>query len=324
VGSVEAPRSGTATLTPPGIDAAAVGRVAGVVRTQARRLRQEETWADPRFWNSDEDRAARCQFLAVGNAVNFRFWTRRHGVVVPEGGVVDGEFFRGSMYLWRRLRVACQRGQFDLSAEALAAVTAESLTRAFADDNGRNPLGVGIEDRVLNLRDLGARLRDHWGGSFERVVDAAGGSLAAFAELSRRFRAYDDPIEKLTMLNAIMLQGSGLTTFDTPPLPAIDYHLVKQAVRQGLVHPDEATSQKLKQAGLLTRREAQGLRRSVLTALTMVAEEAGVSTAALDNLYWLNRQVCTETEPACTNCSFAPACARLTELGLPLEYTRYY
>ena len=82
-----------------------------------------------------------------------------------------------------------------------------------------------------------------WGGEFVNVVDAARGSLTRFAELSATFRAFDDPVRKLTMVNAIMLAGSGLTHFDEEPLPGIDYHLIKQAVRQGLVIPRAYTGQ---------------------------------------------------------------------------------
>lgn len=313
-------------------DAAAVEVDAGAVASIARALGVlatthtigEETWSDPRYWNAADSRRDRCQFLAVGNSINFRFWSLQDGKVVPAGGSLEGESLRGSMYLWRRLRLAVQRGQLELSADCLAELDEQTLRTAFEDDNGDLPLSAGLADRLSNLKDLGIQLRANWFGDFERVVDECKGGLDTFSLLSASFRAFDDPVQKLTMLNAIMLQGSGLTTFDKSPLPAIDYHLVKQATRQGLVRLDENLREKLCDGRFLTRGESDALRMGVRQALVEVAREAGISTAILDNLYWMNRRVCADVAPACDSCSFRTGCAKRVDLGLPLEDTRYY
>jgi len=286
-------------------------------------------WDNPLFWNVDASRADRCQFLAVGNAINFRFWSLAEGQVVASAGPVDGESFRGSMYLWRRLRVGVHRGEFELTAKWLSTLTEESLARAFRDDYGACPLSPGLADRAENLRDLGTRLLDTWGGEFVNVVDVAGGSLRRFAELSATFRAFDDPVRKLTMVNAIMLTGSGLAHFDEEPLPGIDYHLVKQAVRQGLVVPSRDLQEKLRDRRFLTPAESLVLRQATLTALLQVAEASEISTAVIDNIYWGNGRICDERKPACQvaggpECPFEEACPQLVDLGLPLELTRYY
>ena len=105
----------------------------------------------------EASRADRCQFLAVGNAINFRFWDLSAGKeFVPSVGRVEGETFRGSMYMWRRLRLAVARGEFLLDAGWLAELTPQRLEEAFADDEGRFPLHPGVDDRVTNLRDLGS------------------------------------------------------------------------------------------------------------------------------------------------------------------------
>lgn len=313
-------------------DAAVVEVDAGAVASIARALgvlaashtMREETWSDPTYWNASDSRRDRCQFLAVGNSINFRFWTLRDGKVIPASGSLDGEALRGSMYLWRRLRLAVQRCQLKLTAGFLAELDEQTFRTAFEDDNGDFPFSVGLADRLANLRDLGARLRDNWHGDFERVVDECKGSLDTFATISASFRAFDDPVQKLTMLNAIMLQGSGLIAFDKSPLPAIDYHLVKQAARQGLVRLDKNLRAKLCGGQFLTRPESDALRMGVREALVEVALEAGLSTAILDNLYWMNRRVCADVAPACDSCNLRAGCAKNVDLGLPLEETRYY
>jgi hypothetical protein len=285
-------------------------------------------WDNPGFWNVEADRAERCQFLAVGNAINFRFWELRDHEAVPSVGTIEGEAFRGSMYLWRRLRTAVSRGTFSLDSQYLAGLTVESFEAAFTDDEGLFPLRPAVAERVENLRDLGSRLLKSWHGQFAGVIDSAEGSLDEFVRFSRTFRAFDDPVQKLTMVNAIMLTGSGLAQFDREPLPGVDYHLMKQAVRQGLVEPTGVVASKLASGGLLTYDESLLLREGVLKALVEVACLAGVSTAVVDNLYWMNRRTCSDRDPACQSgvggCPFESACAQKTDYGLPMELTRYY
>jgi len=158
------------------------------------------------------------------------------------------------------------------------------------------------------------------------VVDA---SLEAFVRLCERFRAFDDPVQKLTMVNAIMLSGSGLVSFDRDPLPGVDYHLVKQVVRQGLVTPSSAVMDKLETGVLLDADESLALRSATRDALVQVADRARVPPSVIDNVYWLNRRVCDEDAPACQQtlgdrCPFEAGCAKRTQFGLPLELTRYY
>jgi hypothetical protein len=281
-------------------------------------------WDDPLYWNVDASPDNRCQYLAVGNAINFRFWSLVGGRLVPSQGVVGGQRERGSMFMWRRLLMATQSGDLSLNAEWLAQLRYDQMRRAFIDDEGNLPLVPALADRVANLRDLGKRLIEHWDGQFKNVVDAAAGSLERFASLSSEFRAFDDPVQKLTMVNAIMLSGSGLAAFDRDPLPGIDYHLVKQALRQGLVLPPPELALKLVERKPLTPDESLVLRRAVMLALTEVARYSGIPTTVLDNLYWLNRRVCSEENWACHECPFNAVCTKQTVYGSPLEATRYY
>jgi len=172
-------------------------------------------------------------------------------------------------------------------------------------------------------------LQERWGGQFLNVAKAAQGSLVKFAKLSRQFRAFDDPVYKLTMLNAIMHTGSHVNEFADQPLPAIDYHLVRHAVRQGMVKPEASIATKLTEGILLEETEAQELRQACLDAYLRLSEETGLSGEVLDNKYWFNRNNCGDP-PVCTNpetaeaCPFLKSCEKHVQYGLPLEITRYY
>jgi hypothetical protein len=92
------------------------GRVAHVQEEQVTRLARHladvaasqqftrATWDNELFWNVEADALQRSQYFAVGNAVNFRFWRLDGRRVVPAGGTITGQSFRGAMYMWRCLR----------------------------------------------------------------------------------------------------------------------------------------------------------------------------------------------------------------------------
>jgi hypothetical protein len=148
---------------------------------------------------------------------------------------------------------------------------------------------------------------------FYNVAQASERSIVAFAQFTAEFRAFDDPIFKLTMVNAIVHSGSGVYEFRDEPLPAIDYHLLRQALRQGMVVPNDGVGQRLREGVVLSTAEASELRRVALLAFVKLSTETGLSGEVIDNLYWLNR----------ADDEFLRECTQ-AEYGLPLELTRYY
>lgn len=293
--------------------------------------RRPFSWDDPTYWLVAASPRERSQYFAVGTAINFRFWRVRSGRIVPAQGIIEGQTLAGAMYMWRCLRLAVENGRLPLlDAEFLAGMTEADFIAIFSDDTGRNPLDIALMDRIANLRDLGRRLCVKWDGDFWNVIQASAGDLATFCTLSRQFRAFDDSLAKLTMLNAILHVGSGLALFNCDPLPAIDYHLVKQLLRQGVLIPIPRLRDKLVDRQRLTRLEASELRRVALGAFLELGRQTGLSGNILDNMWWGNRRVCSDLEPACTNkitavnCPFLKTCAQLTDMGMPLEHTRYY
>jgi hypothetical protein len=292
---------------------------------------ERAAWDDDHFWNVDDGAALRSQFFAIGNSINFRFWSLEEGQMHPAVGELDGSEYQGAMYMWRALRRALDQANGNLlDADFLARLSDADFDRIFADDSGRNPLAPGREERIANLRDLGEHLLTHWNGSFFNMVESTDGSLVEFARLSRRIRAFDDPMWKLTMLTAILHSGSGIFRFGDEPLPAIDYHLLKQALRQGMVRPSPALGREITASRLLRPEDALELRRLALVAFVGVSQRTGLSGEVLDNRYWLNRVNCTDPDPVCLDpatagrCPFHGACSQFTEFERPLELTRYY
>ena len=312
------------------VDWGQVSRISAQISLRAAGF-QRATWDDGHFWNVEDDAAERSQFFAIGNSINFRFWSLEGGRMRPAGGKLDGSEYQGAMYMWRALRRALdQTGGELLDADFLAQLADADFDRIFADDGGRNPLAPGREERIANLRDLGEHLRARWNGSFFNLVESTQGSLVELARLSRGIRAFDDPFWKLTMLTAILHSGSGIYRFEDEPLPAIDYHLLKQVLRQGMVRPRPDLGQEIAANRLLRPDDALELRRLALIAFVGVSERTGLSGEILDNRYWHNRVNCTDPNPVCLEpatadrCPFHGACSQLTQLERPLELTRYY
>jgi Potential Queuosine, Q, salvage protein family len=168
-------------------------------------------WKDPDFWPpSSASDSEVSQYFAVGNALNFRYWQLDAGGALSYcEGKKGGIQCRGAKYMWRCLRTCTELGSYPImDATYLSSLTLSEATRIFRDDNGNDPM-PDIGGRVENLRDLGKVLNEKWDGKFFAVVTASQGSLDKFADLSAEFRAFDDPLCKLTMVNAILHQGRG-------------------------------------------------------------------------------------------------------------------
>lgn len=283
-------------------------------------------WDDDRFWLTIASPEERSQFMAVGNALNFRFWELAGGDgVSPAGGRLDGEYLVGSMYMWRRLRLVLERDEFPLlDAQQLARLEPDQLRALLADDEGGDPLAPGFDDRLANLRDLGAVLSRDWGGQFSNLLAVADDDLETFFALSATARAYDDPLRKLSTVNAIMLSGSGLTQFRQTIPPAIDYHVAKQLLRIGAVRVDLPVEADLSTPKLLDPDVAMAIRAASLIALEQVCALADLPGDIVDNVLWSNRRVCAEPTPNCSACPLLTACGQRVAIQRPLELTRYY
>lgn len=313
------------------VNSFAIERLAHAVRSYGS-SQESFDWSDPTYWPPKSvDPAQVSQYFAVGNAVNFRYWQKGSGGRLNfEEGVKGGLPCSGSRYMWRCLRVCIESGDSPiLDSRHLASLTVREANAIFSDDAHRQVMPA-MAERVRNLRDLGRKLSSTWQGSFWNVVSACGGSLDRFVDISAAFRAFDDPLCKLTMVNAIMLQGRGLVQFDADFLPGIDYQLTKQLVRQGAVLPPEPVSRKLMASMLLTTSEGRDLRATCLFALLEIGRIAGQSGEVVDNLYWSNGRRCDELLPVChvldreRECPFLDACDKRTSFMIPLEHTRYY
>jgi hypothetical protein len=122
--------------------------------------------------------------ILVLDALNFCFWGEPRWRIA-----FDGETLNGYWALAAALKRAFLRGQLPLTAAGLAAADLPTLRRVLAGE-GEIPL---LPERLANLHEVGAGLRDRWGGDIRRLIEAADGQAAALAGLiAREFPSFDD------------------------------------------------------------------------------------------------------------------------------------
>lgn len=161
------------------IDGAAVAAVAA--RLAAGELRVP-AW-NTHYHYAGEPAATALYILAL-DALNFSFWGEPRWRIVYGGETLDGYWA-----LAAALKRAALAGRLPLDPAALAEMTEADLAAILAGE-GIIPL---LAERAANLRELGAGLRDHWGGSVARFIEAAGGSAPRLARLlARDFASFDD------------------------------------------------------------------------------------------------------------------------------------
>jgi hypothetical protein len=313
------------------VDDNAVSRFSDWLKAKGVTTAQPQQWRDPDLFPEDScGLQAISQFFALGNSINFRYWAYdSSGSISYCEGKKGGKPYRGAFYMWRSLKTAYDRDPSFLDADKLASITLQEVRELFKDDNGREVMPA-LDERTTNWNDLGAKLRDYWSGQFLNLVRDTNKSLFLFVQFSRQFRAFDDPLCKMIMVNAIMHQGRGLVSFDERPVPGIDYELLKQLMRNGIVQLDKSLEAKVSKGELLFPKEAKELRMAGLYAFIRMIENTGLSGDILDNKYWLNRTACRTDAPVCKTpgmedkCIFYGVCPEKVELKIPYELTRYY
>lgn len=282
-------------------------------------------WSNYNFWIPNEKgKDVVSQFFALGNSINFRYWDLKDGNFVYCKGIKGGIEASGAKYMWRCIKTAYESGNFDIfNAKKLANMKIDQIKDIFRGDNRNIPM-PHLEERLKNWNDLGWKLNEYWDGEFYNLIKEVGKSLYQFIQFSRQFRAFDDPLCKMTMVNTILHQGRAITKFKEDAFPGIDYQLVKENLRIGVLMPNNRTAEKLKNRKFLSKEEMREIRNACLKVFLYLMKETGIKGEIMDNKWWLNSKKCLENSPNCNECIFSPICEKRVSYKIPLEITRYY
>ena len=226
----------------------------------------------------------------------------------PYEAVVDGKLYHGADLLYKlgSKRLAEDPGFFE--AHRLARVTVRDVLEWLSVEvGGRVVRPPDPEVRAELLRDLGSKLLKLYDGDPYSLIVEARGYLKSpegggFINLLKAFKAYQDPVEKKAYLLAKFLERRGvLEVVDSynKEVP-VDNHLVRIAVRTGIVEVDEATLEAIA-AGIEFDEDSDVmLRMAVRVAYKEVARAGGLDPFILDDILWsFGRKCCTRDSPTC-------------------------
>ncbi|MCS7108506.1 MAG: hypothetical protein RMH77_03030 [Sulfolobales archaeon] len=199
------------------------------------------------------------------------------------------------------------------SPDRLSRISVSEVLRTFSVDGTSLP---DPEVRTMLLRDLGLKLVKLYGSSVSSIIESSNnrirGSLssAGLAENLRVFRAYEDPVDKKTMLLAKFLTARGfLNPLDEIDV-AVDNHLVRIAYRLGLVFVSGSLWRKIKDGIEVSYEEDILLRLVIRAAYKQLAIKSGIKSAIIDDHFWITgRGICLrDRQPLCHKCMFNICC----------------
>lgn len=270
-------------------------------------------------------------FFSVAH--QFGFWTLADGrYEEPMIAPCDGRPLKGSDFIWRCATRAWERNPLFFSPAQLRERTEEEWRSVFSDDNGIHPLPMW-ETNARIIREYTAwwQATTFTPGDLLRRVQEGTNRLGAFLDEAGRIPGYrEDPLRKKLMLLALALvnRPEHFLAVDDPASfgPVIDYHLMRSALRTGLVTVERpGLQQRLEERRHLERDEEARIRRTVHEAIEQLHRISGVSHAAIDWFFFQNRTRCPEmSEPDCPACPVQSICARHTALFQPVFRTEAY
>jgi hypothetical protein len=282
-------------------------------------------------------------YFFLHSVLNFGFWIG-DGRGYKEPLIFktsDGKDFKGSS-LWtaiidRNFRECPDR----FSVHSLEQLSYHDFCRHFGEFEFR-PVNFPQMDeryRILNAMALWFPTNDlnPWKIvekiNFERGMDIFSRLVYEYLLLIPGFG--EDPLLKKAWLLAMALVLGGFFGENKYPAgdwpPIVDYHLMRLALRQGMVVPAHYCGKEI--TDILVSRAWCGeliyntIRERVWLAFTLLidrVEDAGWHMFNIDSLYWQGRRYCPEMSvPDCKNCFFNPVCAQKTEMFQPVFRTTF-
>ncbi|MBI2063238.1 MAG: hypothetical protein HYT61_03320 [Candidatus Yanofskybacteria bacterium] len=276
-------------------------------------------------------------------AINFFFFVCVHqfgfwygdecGYLEPLFGTINGKNAKGSDLLWKASMRAIEQDPECFEPKKLAVISPQDLARKIlADDNGPI-LFPDFETRFQLTRAYGRWFQKRSSKNPLGLVqfsNCSKNSLGKFLEIMREVPGYnEDNLQKKNLLLAMTLANrpeKWLEVKDTHNWrPIVDYHLMRLALRQGLVELD-GHERKQNEARKWTNWTTEGsIRQLVYEAMELIIKESGKPMSFVDENYWNGRRYCPEMEvPECRKCLFDPACKKRIKLFQPIQRTTSY
>ena len=263
----------------------------------------------------------------------YGFWYgNQTGYEGPLFGTMHGKERKGSDLLWMATKRALDNNPEIFNPSHLANLTYKEFIGIMSDDKGPIPF-TDLGQRYKLTKAMGAYLSSARLGLAE-IINRANNSaspLETFLNYTKAVPGYDkDPLLKKNTLLAMAVANRPERYLDATDSdhwqPIIDYHLMRIALRQGLVEitNDVENNRNSKRAWTTEHREYD-IRVATYYAINELIEQSGKPMTFVDEQLWMARKYCPEmTEPDCGKCVFNDGCEKRTNLFQPVYETTAY
>lgn len=262
----------------------------------------------------------------------FAFWRlegeRWNGSYI---GLIGGAPRKGSDFVWCAGLRALARNPERLAPAWWGRASDEEIADFFAEDDGAARI-PWLPDRIALGRGTGEWFLER-GQTPRDLLAEANAAVRPVASLLAHLAEIpgyaEDPLRKKAMLLVFILAlrpERFLDARDSDSLrPVVDYHVMRTALRTGLIEADPALAARLVARTRLAAEEERDVRDATFEAMNELHRASGASHPALDALFFAARRKCPEVgEPACGSCLLDPACAHRKDLFQPVFPTTAY
>lgn len=223
-------------------------------------------------------------------------------------GIIDGQWYRGWDYMAHAARRALRSDPERFTAQRLVSITPDELRALFSDDGQpEHSTFDRIEERVDQWRQAASQMLALYDGDVMNLYEAARHRLRGEGGILQRlaaFDAYSDPVEKKSFLFIMFAYRCGAWQIeDLEHLEvAIDYHIMRVALRSGMVRvTDPELERILKERLPVTAERDNMVRESVRQACALLVQHSQRNVFEVDNILWMMGRNCCfyDYEPIC-------------------------
>ncbi|MEM4718046.1 MAG: iron-sulfur cluster loop [Desulfurococcaceae archaeon] len=308
-----------------GIDILLVDRVARTLKRKGLELQTIDIY-DTRFYPPrDEDLESSLRYFFVMVSMDHRLSRpgRKYRACIEDG------CYEGADLLYRLGMKKYLEDTVFFSPEKMSSISIDEVKKVFSVGDVAPP---DPEIRAYLLRDLGTKLAKIYNSRVINILNSSNNRIRGsihqpgLVDNLRIFRAYEDPVEKKSMLLAkFLIAREYFKPIDTLDV-AVDNHLSRVAYRLGLVMVSGTLWEKIKKGFEVSHEEDILLRLFVKRAYRLVCEISGSSPLVIDDFIWtMGRKTCLrDSEPLCDKCLFKGFCKARKNLAFMVSEHVYY
>ncbi len=291
----------------------------------------EEIVDSEKFPVLNHPQAVNFLFFAVMNDYGFWYGDDK-GYLEPLCGEMRGKKIKGSDLLWEACIRSLYYGANNVFEPAtLQNIAPQKFAEILSDDNG-SIIWPDFEARFKMARAYGKWFCSR-GISPKKIVEQCNKEeqpLKKFLLLVRDIPGYNaDFFEKKNLLLAMVLANRPEKFLNVKDphnwSPLIDYHLMRLALRLGMVDLDEEDCNVNSERKWVNISAEFDIRHSVYAAFLILIRKSGRQMSFIDEKIWMGRKYCPEMAPPdCLKCIFDSVCKKRVELFQPVFRTTNY